>query len=66
MLGMVHQEHAADFLFRSVEVCTNASVKCKELADGRGKNGYFIFGIGQGRGGLKIILIEVLWHMDHI
>lgn len=37
MLGMVHQEHAADFLFRSVEVCTNASVKCKELADGRGK-----------------------------
>lgn len=46
MLGMVHQEHAADFLFRSVEVCTNASVKCKELADGRGKNGYFIFGIG--------------------
>lgn len=46
MLGMVHQEHAADFLFRSVEVSTNASVKCKELADGRGKNGYFIFGIG--------------------
>lgn len=38
MLGKVPQGHAGDFLFRSVEDCTNARETCKELADGREEN----------------------------
>lgn len=38
MLGKVPQGRAGDFLFRSVEDCTNARETCKELADGREEN----------------------------
>ena len=69
MLGKVPQGRAGDFLFRSVEDCTNVRETCKELADGREENKLMVtlfLEMDGGKGDFIIILSEVLLRLENI